>query len=469
MLEYVQYPYGVIALVVLALLAYRPAWGVAVLAATFPLDPWGPRLPVPGVNTETILIGVALAVTVLRFGARLPPVRYSGPVISFVLVMLLAFALAVPWARNMQTVDGGTAIWTVFKVWKSITFTSLLFFPVYWWSETSEERERMLCALCIGLFISSVAGVVDYFVKINPSRVIAERTVGLVGDPNAMAETIGAMMFVPLYLLSSASSRRRGWKAFAVLSYATGALAMVMSLSRGNWIAMIAAHFVYLLLVNRVLLVAGVASVVVVATIGFPLLPEVVQDRILETRRAGNIVYGVPAAMNLESSTASRIVLARIGLDMFERSPVWGNGLHSFNFRTPEFGAKYGILIPRDSHNLVVKMAADAGLIGLTVLAWLILAVLWTGRRLWRSTSPEHALGAVLLAGATHVLVANLSATSFLYAKQSSAQFWMLFALAARAYVEREAVAPAAALAAQAFVPRWRRLSHRTSAAASQP
>jgi O-antigen ligase len=468
MLEYVQYPYALLALIVLVLLLWRPAYGVAMMAAIFPLDPWSPRAPVPGLNTETALVGVALAVTILRFGARVPPLRYSGPVIAFIGVMFVAFALALPWARNMETVEGTTASWAVFKIWKSITFTSLLFFPVYWWSRTAEDRDRMLRALCIGLFISAVAGVVDYFHHINPQSLITDRAGGLVVDPNAMAETIGAMMFIPLYIVFQSDHGRR-WKGFAALTYAISGLAMVLSLSRGNWVAMLAAHGVYLLMVNRTLLLGGVATVLVVATIGFPLLPQVVQDRILMTRKVDTVVYGVGASMNLESSTAARVVLARIGLDMFERSPIWGNGLHSFNIRTPEFGAKYGILVPKDAHNIVVKLAADAGLIGLAVLAYLIGAVILTGRRLWRSSSPEHVLGAVLLAGATHVLVANLSATSFLYAKQSSAQFWMLFAIASRAYVERATVPAGATAVAAAFVPRWRRFAHRTPAALSQP
>src|SRR5262245_66462611 len=102
MLEYVQYPYALIALVILVLLAYKPALGVALLVAVFPLDAWSPRAPVPGLNTETVLVGVALAVTVLRFGARLPPLRYSGPVLAFIAVMFVAFALAVPWAINLD-------------------------------------------------------------------------------------------------------------------------------------------------------------------------------------------------------------------------------------------------------------------------------------------------------------------------------------------------------------------------------
>ncbi len=466
MLNALQYPYGLLSLVVLALLFWRPMWGLALLAAIFPMDPWSPRLPVPGVNTETILIGVAFAVTVLRFGARLPPLRYSGPVIAFIGVMFVAFALSIPWARSMQSADGSSAIWVIFKIWKSMTFTALLFFSAYWWFSEADDRQRMLQALCVGLFVSSVAGILDFAFAINPNS-IEGRATGFVGDPNAMAESIGSMMFVPLYLWIRGREISGSWRVFAAATYGLAAVAMVVSLSRGNWIAFAAAHAVFFAMVNRRVLVGAVVAGALVLTIGFPFLPEVVRERITVTTKSDRVVYQVPLALNLESSTASRVVFARIGLDMFERSPIWGNGLHAFNFRTPEFGAKYGVLIQKDPHNLAVKMAADAGLIGLAVLGWVIWAVFRCGRRLWRSTSPEYLLGAVLLAAATHVLVANMSATSFLYAKQISAQFWILFALAARAYVERDAEQEEPA-AQTLQAGRWRRFAQRTAPAVSQ-
>jgi hypothetical protein len=254
---------------------------------------------------------------------------------------------------------------------------------------------------------------------------------------------------------------------FYGFTYAVAGLAVVLSLSRGNWIAMLVAHAVFVLLVNWRLFAVAVVTAVLLAPVSFPFLPQIVRERILMTSQTGRTIYRLPVALNLESSAASRVVFARIGLDMFENSPVWGNGLHAFNFRTPEFGAKYGVLAQLDPHNLVVKMAADAGAIGLAALAWIVFAVTRTGRRLWHSDSAERLLGAVLLAAATHVLVSNLSTTAFFYAKQSSEQFWILFALAARAYVERGAVAavPVAVLRE----PRWRRFAQRTPAALPQP
>jgi O-antigen ligase len=275
-------------------------------------------------------------------------------------------------------------------------------------------------------------------------------------------------MFVPLYLMMRGRELGTRWRAFAGATYALAAVTMVLSLSRGNWLAFAAAHGVFFLMVDRRILIGGMVTAALLLTVGFGLLPALVRDRIqVTTETTGHVVYQVPLALNLESSTASRIVFARIGLDMFERSPIWGHGLHAFNFRTPEFGAKYGILVQKDPHNLAVKMAADAGLIGLGVLGWLIWSVFRCGRRLWRSTSPEYLLGAVLLAAATHVLVANMSATSFLYAKQISAQFWILFAIAARAYVERDAEQEEPA-AQPVLAGRWRRFAQRTAPAVSQ-
>ena len=73
---------GSVALLVLVLLLARPVTGIVALALVYPLILVAPRLPVPGMNVETTLVGVALALTLLRFGLRIPPPRYSLPVIS---------------------------------------------------------------------------------------------------------------------------------------------------------------------------------------------------------------------------------------------------------------------------------------------------------------------------------------------------------------------------------------------------
>ena len=467
MLDNLQYPYSIAALIALVLLFWRPVAGLTFLVAIFPVDPFSPRLPVPGMNTETILLGVAFAMTVLRFGARLPPLRYSGPVVAFIGVMALGLLVSVPWALKVAQQTDEPAIWFIFKSWKSISFSALFFFATYWWLRRPADRRNMLEAISFGVWISAAVGLADFVLGLTDIGALGRAT-GLQGDPNAMAEAVGSMMFVSLHLALYARELPIWRRLFHGMSYGLAFFAVVFSLSRGNWVALVFAHAVYFLLVNRALLFAMVVSVVLAATVAFPFLPEVVRERVLVTGRTSNTVYSVQGAYGLETSAAMRVVFTKIGYDMWLESPLWGQGLDSFQFRAPEMGARYGFFQAKDAHNIVVKLAAENGLIGLASFAWLAWAVFRCGRRLWRSDSPEYQLGAVLLAGGAHVMVASLSTDSFLYAKQISAYFWVLYALCARGYVERFSVAEAPA-AQPVAGPRWRRFSHSTPAAASQP
>jgi len=73
----------------------------------------------------------------------------------------------------------------------------------------------------------------------------------------------------------------------------------------------------------------------------------------------------------------------------------------------------------------------------------------------------------VLLAAATHDFVANLSGTALLHVSQISAQFWIVYALVARACAERFAEEDAPE-AAPLQVGRWRKFADRTRIAVPQ-
>jgi O-antigen ligase len=467
-LEYIAYPYMALVVLDVALLFWRPVWGFALFVVIFPMDAWAPRLPVAGVNTETIMIGVAFAVTVLRFGGRIPPLRYSGPVFAFIAIMLIALVVSIPWATGMKAVDGGPAIWYNFKTAKSATFTALLFFVAYWWVRSPEDRQRTLIAICFAVLLSAVAGLADFTIGINP-RASDGRASGLLDNPNAMADTIGPMLFVPVYLLMLGREVSWSVRVLSVTTYALGFAAVLISLSRGNWIALVVAHVVLLLLVNRKLLVGAVALGAILVALGAPLVPAIVRDRLEHTVAAGPAAYQVPLAVGLEGSTAMRVVFAKIGLDMLKISPIWGNGLNAFHLRTPEFGAKYGMLTHKDPHILLVRLAAEMGIAGILMLAWLVWAVFRCGRTLWRSDSPAYLFGAVLLAASTYNFVSNLASTTFLQVPQVSAQFWILYAIAARATVERFADQEEPESALAPLPGRWRRFARATPVVIARP
>ena len=67
---------SIAAVVVLILLLVRPPLGIAAMVLFAPFNQFVPFTPLPGVNSSTILGITAIGMTVLRFGTRLPPLRY---------------------------------------------------------------------------------------------------------------------------------------------------------------------------------------------------------------------------------------------------------------------------------------------------------------------------------------------------------------------------------------------------------
>ncbi len=440
------------------LLLFRPRAGLVLFIATFPLNAWVPRSPIPALNAETIMIGLAIATTFLHVGTRLPPMRFTGPALAWLLVVVVGVAFAIPWARTAPPiVSGENALWTIVKLSKSMVFTTLIFFPVYWFADTPIWRRRMLEAASIAVLIGGGFAVIDAIVGFNPYRDDGERAMGLFSNPNEMSQYLGAMMLVSLHLLRSAELPR--WRrGIHSLAYVLAWAGVVLSLSRGGWVATLVGHALYLGFINRRLLVVGILVMLVTATVAYPFLPSIVRDRIEGTTRSGPMLYSVPGAGNLDASTAKRLAFYYVGWDMFRESPIWGQGLYAFRMRTPEWGAKYGIMTGRDAHSLPVRLAAENGLLGLSVFAWLGLSVFGLGWRLWRQRGSESSLGPLVVGASATIFIANLATSGFLFLKSVSFFFWVLYCVAATATMSRDE--DDVARTTPKPLPRWRRGVH---------
>ncbi len=416
------------ALVVLALFFIRPRLGIIALAAFLPLNEHVLRPPLPGLNFETVIVGIALGLTVMRFGFRVPPLRYSGPVLAYMSVVFIGFMVMASWGPRQ--IPGFTAF-DVFRNAKSLVFTALLFFPLYLWFGDPRDRRRLLEGVSLGLGLVAVFGLADAVLKLSASAEEG-RALGLFGDPNAMGQCLAAFSLIQLHLFTRREipTYRRGFHLFLyTLSFAS----VVLSLSRSAWLALVLGHGVWLLYVNRKVLLLSATALLLVLTIAFPLVPGLLRERIEATFTSGNIVFAAPGASGFEASAASRIVFYRIGGQMFLDSPIWGHGLASFKLLTPKYGARYGMLKYKDPHSLLIKLGAETGVLGLGVFLWLAVVVVRTGRSLWRASSDEGALGALLLAVGATLLVGNLLTTEFMHAHQISGFFWILFAITTRA------------------------------------
>jgi O-antigen ligase len=410
---------------VLALLFVRPQLGIVALIAFYPLVELVPRMPLPGMNAETALFVGAGAVTLMRFGPRLPPLRYSAPFVVFVMVMLMSWGIG---AVQAVAIDP----WELFKIWKSATFPCLFFLFAYWWIVDERSRRHALEAITWSVGVVAITGLVDSVAPFSASG-LQGRAAGVLDEPNNMGGLLAAFSLVALPLIGS---RELGWlrRAAYLAVYLLALAVTVLTLSRGAWLGMLAGHAVVLILARPAWLLAGLLAGAILLPSSYPFFPERVRERIEETFEPQRRVFRGGAERF--GSGAERIVFYQIGYEMFLESPIWGQGMESFLVRSKDYGARYGLLSHRAPHSLVVKLASETGLIGLSMLAWLGLAVGAVGFSLWRGRPEARRLGLTLLAVTGSIAASNLVHDTFTGHHVFGGLFWMLFGSAARLHFD---------------------------------
>lgn len=423
--------------VVLAAIAVRPATGLLALIVYTPLIDSVPRLPIAGMNGETALFSLLVAMTLIRFGPRLPPLRYSGPVIAYVLVLVVAWLVGASYQRGLE----GRGFWDLFKGVKSMSFPCLFFVFAYWWTAEVERRRAVLEALVWSGTLAAVAGLVDYLAPFTVNGMMGRAT-GFMQDPNSLGGYLAVTtLAAPVLLRDAGLGRAR--RALYLALYALGLLVTVLSLSRAAWVGILLGHAVALYFLSPRLLFATVAAAALALPVSYPLLPELIRNRVQETFQTRSTVYVGAEGFG---AGADRIIYYRIGATMLAESPIWGHGMDSFVMMTPKYGARYGMLSNRASHSVLVKLAAESGLLGLAMLGWLSLTIGLLGWRLARGGGPDAALGIALLAGTASISAANLFQVTFIADHAIASTLWILFGVATRARVDarwsRRAAAP---------------------------
>ncbi len=424
------------ALAVAILVVVRPAFGLLALLVFSPLLDSVPRLPIGGLNAETGLFFLLLGQTLFRFGPRLPPLRYSGPVIAYVIVLLISWLVG---SSNFQGIDG-KGIWELFKIVKSMTFPCLFFVLSYWWISGERSPRGVLEALLWSGTVAAVGGAVDYVAPFTANG-MAGRAAGFMEDPNSLGCFLAITTLAGPLLVRDRSFTSLRRSVYLAL-YAFGLLVTILSLSRAAWLGILAGHAVLLVFVSPRLLFGLVVATVLLVPPAYPFFPRVVRDRVEETFRPRNTVYLGSGAEEFGAG-AERIVYYRIGVAMLAESPIWGHGLEAFTVMTPKYGARYGLLANRAPHSVLIKLAAESGLFGLAVLAWLGLTLALLGLSLRRRASApaSAAVGVVLLAATASVSVSNLFQVSFVSDHVVAGSIWILLGAAARARVDERRLA----------------------------
>ena len=218
------------------------------------------------------------------------------------------------------------------------------------------------------------------------------RAQGSFGHPNTLAtfEAVALPGALALGLKGPPS-----WRPFALAAFGVIFAGLALSLSRGGLLAVAGALLMMLAWppFRRTVLAAGLV-LGVLALSGANVFGEVQQVELL-TQRLGSIGY---AAEGVDPRFRVWEVTPEIVMD----HPVFGIGENSF----PRVAQRYALFLGNSTstydhaHNIPLTIAAELGLVGLAVLAWLAVAFVRVLLQAYRRSNPEDRGLVLALAGA---------------------------------------------------------------------
>lgn len=235
---------------------------------------------------------------------------------------------------------------------------------------TKEELMQVINMALAGLTIAGIYGVYQYIIKVpvNPAWIDTKlnqgnltRVFSFFNNPNDFAEVI--LIFVPFYCAAFFNTKN----VFARLVYLAMAvppvLSMLMTLSRGAWVALALAAVVYVFFKEKKL-------IPVFVLLGFAAVPFLPQSILLRLRTLMN-----PA----DSSYSTRIEIWKTVAPIIK--DYWLTGLGLGNETLLRVSKNYYSFvvkgsIPSHSHNLYLQIWVETGIFGITsFLAFILTTV----------------------------------------------------------------------------------------------
>ncbi len=268
------------------------------------------------------------------------------------------------------------------------------------------------------------------------------RVRGLMEQANSM----GAFLVyygVPLLALAVGSRPiRRALPYFA--AFLVVVRATLYTFSRGAYLALAGGSATVLLFGNPLLLAAAGGGGAIAVALFPSLVPASVVERFDETTTSKSVYEGDGAEVNLDKSSAHRLVIWRGAARMIAAQPLGGVGLGRFQ-RMIGFYTEVPLrkTDPHDAHNAFILVAAETGLpcLALLVLLFVAWGILGLRLRFGRRHPADRSLGLGFLGTLAGVLVSGMLGSRF-SDEALIGWFWILAALAVTAGCFRDLPPP---------------------------
>jgi O-antigen ligase len=354
----------------LALSVVAPRSGLLILALVSCLRP--PAVPSPGL--PTLLVGSILLGAVFRLPLDRPTLRMTPPLAILAAFTLYVFIGQLPDLAGGYSGDVGHLVGYQFiQVGTGFALVLALAFLL-----PGHDARPVVAAAIASAAIAGVIGIASASTVNLPALLaplVAEdefggRAVGTFGNPNyfGMVEAVAASAA----LTWVAFDRSRPIRAALLAAATICTLALLLSLSRGAVITLLAG--VAMLAFARYRL-RGVAALVVILVAFVTIYPVLAQWRLGDK---GDPIAG-QALVQMEESDRERAAAVLAGPKIWATAPVFGVGFGHYSFVSAQFS---GNVYATASHNWYINVLAEEGLVGIVLWLAFLLAVALTLRRL---------------------------------------------------------------------------------------
>jgi putative inorganic carbon (HCO3(-)) transporter len=400
-----------------------PRFGFFLLPVATPFLSWVPRIPVPGVSILNLLLFTVFASWALgRIFAREPIVRRTrlgGLLVGILLLCGLSIVRGAAFPTGYGY-NGVEAAWSLMR--GAMTFA--YYFLAFWMVRGSKDRRRMGWAIVLGLLAEALVTVAL------GRNGRGGRAVGSFGQSNEL----GAFLAMFTAFAAAQLPAARHWLARITLgaSVVAGSAAVVLTVSRGAVIALVAALLLVTLRSSRVLTLT-----LLVVLVTSPLwAPDYLKERLMSTQ----VESEASDEAALEGSAQIRVDTWRAILKVVSEHPLDGVGFSGLGYVLPAAGEELGVEVKSSSHNTYLRFLGEMGVLGLTlilVLLWRCWTLAREGMRLARDRAERQlSLG---LAAATLAMAISCAFGDRFFSPLIAGNFWLACALVDDLVSERRA------------------------------
>jgi putative inorganic carbon (HCO3(-)) transporter len=195
------------------------------------------------------------------------------------------------------------------------------------------------------------------------------RIAGPIGDPNFYAQVM--VVLAPLAYERFVNEQKVILRVLAAWALITSVLAVVLSFSRGGFLALVVAMVAIVIAFPPKVKYIPILIALAVGLLAF--LPSSYYERMITLGQA--LTAPSVGFRTQDAAIQGRASENLAAWEMFKDHPLLGVGLHNYRYLYVDYAKQLGLattVTERSAHNLYLEVAAETGVVGLTVFLLLI-------------------------------------------------------------------------------------------------